>query len=144
MNKLEAITIRLEKQELETLKLFVEKAKDCGCQHLSWDAKGLLKVADCDIDFDARDFLRRHSIIEALASLKFVSFRPAGDFNIGPIYHLTFHPAAYYRVEYEERSWFGKKRELFLLHFRGMMGVIAFWISLILMVIRVYEFYLNN
>lgn len=142
MNKSEAITTLLGKQELETLIFFVKKAEECGSQHLAWNdnEQRLLKMASCDVEFDRQEFLRRHPALEALASLQFVSFRKTGDSRIGENYHLTLYPAAIHRAKHEERSALGKKWESWRLPNQEKMTVIAFWTSLALAFIRILDF----
>ncbi len=89
MNELEAITTLLGKQEIDTLAFFVKKAKECGSQHLAWNPREpkVYKMTDCDVEFERQEFERRHPTLEALATLKFVSFRKTGDPNIGINFH---------------------------------------------------------
>ncbi len=53
MDKLDAITTRLGAKELEALRFFVQKADECGSQHLSWDAtqKSKIRMSDCGVQF---------------------------------------------------------------------------------------------
>jgi hypothetical protein len=149
MTKLEAITTLLGKKESEALIFFVKKARKCGSQHLAWKDKGqkLLTMTDCDVEFDRQEFLRRHASLEALASLKFMSFRKTGDKRIEENYHLTLYPAAIQRVEYEERSPLGKKWEVWKLRDQErrvatafIMSVLAFCFSAIALFIKIVEF----
>jgi hypothetical protein len=128
MDKLEAITMLLARQELETLKFFVEKAEECRSQHLAWDPKQpkTYKMADCNVEFERQEFERRHPALEALATLHFVSFRKTGDSNIGEKFHLTLQPAAFHRVRYERRSRPGKWWETVKLQYKETLGVAGF------------------
>lgn len=141
LNKLEALTTLLGQQEIEALKFLVRKAEVCSSQHLAWvdNRQANLKMEGCDVEFHRREFLDRHSAVEALASLGFVSFRTTGDTQIQPKYHLTLFPAATHRVKYEGRSTFGKKSEVWTQKYKDVMTVIAFCVSLALAVIKVIE-----
>lgn len=143
MDKLEAITTLLGEQELEALKFFVKKAKECSSQHLAWQDLGQvnLKMEGCNVEFQRRQFLDRHSAVEALASLGFVSFQKAGDTKIKEKYHLTLLPAAIHRAKYEGKNAFGKKWEVWTQKYKDVMTVMAFWISLALAVIKIVEFF---
>lgn len=141
MDKSEAITTLLGEKELETLIFFVEKAEQCGSQHLAWDPKEpkIYKMADCDVEFDRQEFERRHPALEALATLQFVSFRKTGDPHIGEKFHITLYPAAFHRVKHERESSLGKWWEIQRLRNQEIMTVIAFVVSLGLAAIRILE-----
>ena len=91
MNELDAITTSLG-EELAILKKYVGKARKRGSVHLSWSVieKGLHEVQE------------DHDHLEALASLGYLVFRPAGDsMAFLSVYHLTLLPAAFHRVDFE-------------------------------------------
>lgn len=148
--EIDAITVDLQSKELDALKFFVEKTKECGSQHLSWEKKDTgeqLQLKSCpELTFKYSEFIKHHASLEALASLGFASFRITGDspesvVRIQPHYHITLFPAAYHRYEHEKKNKVVKWWRITLLRHKDWMGVVAFLISVILSLYEIYKIF---
>ena len=129
MNELEAITTSLG-EELTILRKYVGKARKRGSVHLSWSALEKQDVHEVQAD---------HPILEALASLGYLVFRPAGDGDVFlSVYHITLLPAAFHRVDFEGKRKLSQEWQLFKLRYATWMGVAGFCISVVLMIKEVF------
>jgi len=146
MDKLEAITTQLGRQESETLEFFVNIARSCGSQHLAWILApgGKVRLVDCDKTFNYNEFEDRRGSMEALATLGFASYRRvAAPLNlVGTDYleHLTLLSAAFDRSAYNQKNKLQRWRARTYLQYKEFMVVVAFFLSLALAAIEIIKF----
>lgn len=144
MEHLEAITTYLAPTEQEALFHYVDKAEKAKVQHFSWDqTKVTLYIPDGTSEpLDARfkNLQEHHATIEALATLRFMDFRPVGDnMAVDRRIQLTLLPAAFYRVHYERMNRLKQWIQLTGLRSKEWMAVVAFLLSVSLAAIQIYN-----
>jgi hypothetical protein len=129
MNKLEAISTRLELKEIETLKKYYEMAKNTNSQHFSWE-----KI-DETLSLD-------YPVLKSLAALGYVHLEMEKNSRgtIYDSYYLTLYPSAIHRAEFENYNMHRQRFVKTFLNYRDWMAVAGFTISIILAAIKIIEF----
>lgn len=129
MNKLEAISTRLELKEIETLKKYYAMAKNTTTQHFSWE-----KI-DEELRLD-------YPVLKSLSALGYVHLEMEKNSRgtVYDSYFLTLYPSAIHRAEFESFSKFRQRLIKNFLNYRDWISVAGFTISVILAIIKVIEF----
>lgn len=133
MNKLEAISTRLESKEIETLKKYYKLAKSINSQHFSWE-----KI-DEELRLD-------YSALKSLAALGFVHLELEKNSRgtIYDSYYLTLYPSAMQRANFENYSNLKKWALKNFLNYRDWIAVAGFIISVVLAILKIIEFITQN
>ncbi|MBI5297268.1 MAG: hypothetical protein HY869_17455 [Chloroflexi bacterium] len=129
MNKLEAISTRLELKEIETLKKYYEMAKNTNSQHFSWE-----KIDEA-LRLD-------YPVLKSLAALGYVHLEMEKNSRgtIYDSYYLTLYPSAIHRAEFEDYNKYKQRLVKNFLNYRDWIAVSGFTISVVLAIIKVIEF----
>lgn len=129
MNKLEAISTRLESKEIETLKKYYQMSQSINAQHFYWEQIN----EELSLDY---------SSLKSLAVLGFVHLEKEEKSreSVYNSYYLTLYPSAMARAEYENYSKIKKWVVRKFLNYRDWISVVGFIISVILAVLKVIEF----
>lgn len=145
MDKLEAFTTRLDKEELGALTFFCNQAKELGSQNFYWYAtsEDELRTSSTSKEFNTGEISGQHSNLEALTDLGFCNFRAVREGRDYLIYHLTLFPAAMYRAEYEKLSGLGKWWGRTKLQGKELRAWVSFVLSILAFGISVYLAYLK-
>lgn len=125
MNELDAITTILQSRQKEWLKEHVETAR---------------KMQNQAFDFSARrdGLSSTRTLFRALHSLGFVDlYSERGDGKNH--YCATLLPAAFQRIDYEEKSKLGQWWKRTWLQHTAWMGIAGFFISVLLALVKVAQ-----
>lgn len=132
MEKIDAINIPLQSEELETLKKYHTKALADGSQNFEWEK----------IDSDLR---QEYPILKALDALGFVNFEmeQKSRGTVYDSYFLTLYPSAIHRAKYEKnnpvKKWIVRNR----LFYKDWIAGIGFILSLVLTILKILEHLVN-
>jgi len=129
MNKLEALSARLEEAEIKTLKKYYEMVKEQKKQHFGAET------------------IHDKSVLKSLAALGFVKFEIENTSSIPQRieldHYLTLFPSALDRAEFEFYGPLRKWLVMNSLKYKDWMAVVAFILSAILTVQKIFEYYLS-
>lgn len=129
MIRLEAITTKLQPSEVQLLQKYYEQVVKENAQHFFWERMN-------------EQLKQEYSVLKALDTLGFVSLEheeKSRDTDYTS-YYLTLYSSAIYRAEYESygriRKWLVRN----YLNYKDFMAVIAFFVSVILAILKMLEY----
>ena len=132
MDKLEAISIKLQPKEMEVLKKYYSIVSNQSSQHFFWE-----NVDNAD---DLRD---DYSSLKALDALGFVELEIEEN-SRNTVYtscYLTLFPSAIYRAQYDAKSNLNKFAIKTYLNYKEWIAMAGFLLSLFLFILRIYELF---
>ncbi len=130
MNKLEAITTLLAVTELQVLKKYYSRSRGNGSQHFRWETEN-------------DELINDYAALKALHALGYIHLATEDNsLNVTykRSYYLTLYPSAFQRIEFEEYSPVKKKYTIFREKYKDNMLIISFVISVILAILKLFEF----
>ena len=130
MEKLDAIMMKLQSEEIETLQKYHNKAIESNSQNFEWE----------QIDSNLK---KDYPVLKALDSLGYVNFEMERESRgtVYDSYFLTLFPSAMYRADYENSSQIKKWLTRNKLLYKDWMALLGFVLSSILTIIKLFEIF---